>query len=428
MLGVCSADGVHSGMHCPTDACMRGYNQRSLVTGSLVSGYNCLLLSTAGKLRAAPNSGDAGRHCLHLCQAVTCLRFIKQCVLAMDTVDQLLMERQAGSSMQDAIATVTAKLPTLETQLSRARTQASILGDASSSLQLRRVCQLMESSVLELEQQLTSFCQQQDGQEEQADQQHPAGGAVSKRAAAIRCLATQLKQKLTAFQHSMSNSEQQKLEEVTRQEVVQYLVQCQQTDIEGQVATMLRWQEAIRTEASSSSQRAKLRQKLTQGEVQLKRLVEDYNTLAGAVRSRQLPEADLDAVKQGEYPWQFDGVEPGALHQVPLKLRLEVCQKWQWLHRTREGQQHVLQGMLNFVHYYQALLVELQNAATSSASDSTMLPAYRLGMSFCQQQLKAAEAFAVATGGKFTMPEAGAGVHAAEQARRVPLLRHLAWR
>jgi hypothetical protein len=242
---------------------MRGYNQRSLVTGSLVSGYNCLLLSTAGKLRAAPNSGDAGRHCLHLCQAVTCLRFIKQCVLAMDTVDQLLMERQAGSSMQDAIATVTAKLPTLETQLSRARTQASILGDASSSLQLRRVCQLMESSVLELEQQLTSFCQQQDGQEEQADQQHPAGGAVSKRAAAIRCLATQLKQKLTAFQHSMSNSEQQKLEEVTRQEVVQYLVQCQQTDIEGQVATMLRWQEAIRTEASSSSQRTKLRQKLT---------------------------------------------------------------------------------------------------------------------------------------------------------------------
>jgi hypothetical protein len=104
----------------------------------------------------------------------------------------------------------------------------------------------------------------------------------------------------------------------------------------------------------------------------------------------------------------------------------------------------VLQGMRNFVHYYQALLAELQNAATPSASDdasvsasdsasdsisdSAMLPAYRMGMAFCQKQLKAAEAFAAATGGRFTIPEEGAGVQAAVHARRVPLLRHLAWR
>lgn len=386
-------------------------------------GCGCL----AGKLRAAPNSGDAGKHCLHLCQAVSCLRFIKQCVLAMNTVDQLLVERQAGSSMQDAIAAVTDKLPTLEKQLSRARTQASILGDASSSLQLQRVCQLMESSVSELEQQLSSFCSEQSETAGQAGQPHNTAtvGAVDSKAAAIRRIAAQLKQELAAFQESMSSSEQQQLEELTRQEVVQYLVQRQQTDIEGQVATMLRWQDAIRTEASSSSQRSKLRQKLSQGEAQLKRLVEGYNSLAAALSSRRLPAADLEAVKKGEYPWQFDGVEQDAPHSVPLKLRLEVCQKWQWLQRTKEGKQQVQQAMRNYVHYYQALLQELHDAATSGNSCNIMLPAYRMGAAFCQRQLKAAEPFVSVTRGKFVMPEPGAGVQVAVAAQRVPLLRQL---
>ena len=160
----------------------------------------------------------------------------------------------------------------------------------------------------------------------------------------------------------MSSSERQALEQQTRQDVVLHVVQATQADIEAQLFSMSKWQAAIRKEADSSKERTKLRQKLSDGEARLKKMVDDYNKLALSLRSVQLPAADLEVVKSGHLPWQFDGAEDAQQqqHPVALKTRLEVCEKWQWLQRTMEGQEQVLKGMLNFVHYYQALQHELR--------------------------------------------------------------------
>jgi chromosome segregation ATPase len=347
---------------------------------------------------------------MHLSLALSNMRFITQHLLAVDGVDELLMDSATGFSLRGAVSAILAKLPTLEIQLQRAHKQASTIAAASSSVALQEVCKHISSSATELEDLLVSLTQAQGkkGVQQQTE--------LASTAASIRASIAALKAHISAFRGSMSSAQQLELERHAKGEVARHLLSCTQEDIEGQLHSMHKWQAAVSKEADTSKQRAQLRQKLSQGDARLEQLVANHNKLAAWL---QLPEADVAAVKAGDLPWQFDGAEIQP-HQVPLKERLEFCEKWQWLQRTREGAKHVLEGMQSYVLYYQALGARLQEAAGGEDVSWGQLAALHRGMAFCRRQLEAAEGFVAGTNHKFQLPAAGAGVKAAQELRRWP--------
>jgi hypothetical protein len=395
--------------------------------------YAHLSLCCAGKLSTTAVGADAAAHCLHLNMAVNQLRFIKQYRAAISDIDNMLMDHAAGEGLQDAIAGVVARLPTFEIQLKRAKTHAGIISSATSNIALRGVCQVMEASVQELENNLQDMCS--TGQDQQ---QHVAAQAISD-------LVASLKQQLQAFNLDPAEIQQ------ARQELTRHLVLTLQTDIEGQLSSLRKWQHAITQKATTCKQRTHLRQKLSQGDKALAKMVDSYNKLVGSLHGNYQPEqADLARLKAGEVPWQFDGAEDGPA-AVPLEDRIAICHQWQWVQRCREGEGILLHAMHNFVHYYQAMHAELGEACALSAEEAPLAeeappaelqpaetaaaPAllrpglqalYRRGIAFCQRQLQTAESFVTATNGRFQMPDAADGIAAAAVAGCKPVLQDAA--
>lgn len=328
------------------------------------------------KMAAAGRGDDPRKEAMELNGAVNQLTFIKQYLKAVESIDQAVAG--PGEELQ---AAVSKKMKELEMQLGRARRQAGNIAEASSSLELRSVCELMVATATQLDTHLAAVVRLGTA----------AHGAAHLREEAvddIRALVGEVRDRLTAFKSTAGGDSE--LVRRTIKELSAYAVLKAQRDIEGLVWCMRKWVADITERATTSKQRTKLRGKLADADASLQQKAEGYNKLVGRMQAQPRPAMiDVGQVKRTfELPWEFDGVEE-VRSSIPFKEKLRVCEKYHRIMRCREQTKLVVGSMRNYMVYYTSLKAELEIALQVDGEPMRgMVAMFHRSIDFCDMQLR----------------------------------------
>jgi hypothetical protein len=361
-------------------------------------------LCTTGKQRSLHRDGDRRGEALGLGLAVHQLRFVDQYLKTLADIKSLMVSCTVKDGLAEAIGKVSGRLPVLQTQLRNAQARAQVIGDASSSVLLQGVCELMEASVQQLGQELGSLCSTT-----RRDKDQKAA------AEALKTLATQLQTQLSTFKKKLAKKELDTLVGEARKEVVQYYVEDMQADIEGQLYSIMKWSVNISKQATTAKQRTYLRGKVADGKAALQRKIDHYNKFVKSLRPQRHGIIDGEEALCGELPWHYDELAADA--GVTFREKMDIAEKYEWRIRCQEQEGLVLEQMAGYVRYYQTLYGQLEQAVEGWA---VHVPGceqlMQHGMLFARAQLQKASAFAGETAGAFKM-DASADAPAVQEAR-----------